>query len=223
MGMMQLAQRWCGASKPVNMIGTGKLGLLEPLNAAASQAVRLIAELRELGYKLVIDWTNRPHADGDMTILDTFLSTAPDSQRSDAEIAALQSWRRQHDVIWVSELLRADGRTLCGKYSRGLPVSVSNLEDAAIRLCFIAFGSGLTGPSKRPRRGRLRRAAWDRVREGDFVWHDGMLCEVQEVKVGAGTLRTYSRSGGARVSRDSAHTFEVDGDSSISYDAQLLK
>ena len=222
MGMLQLAQLWCGTAKPVNMIGTGTLGLLEPLNATVPQAVHLIAELRGMGYKLVVGWTSRPHAYSGMAILGTFLSAASDSQRSDSEIAPRHSWRRKHGAMWVSELLRADGRTIRAKYSRGSHVSVSNLEGDAMRLCSTAFGDGLTSPPERPRVGRLRRAAWDGVREGDFVWHDGTLCEVQELEADEVTLRTYSRSGGAQVSRESAHTLKVDGDGSISYAARLV-
>ena len=52
--------------------------------------------------------------------------------------------------------------------------------------------------------------------------YDGTLCEVQELGAEEVLLRTCSRSGDARVNRESAQTFEVDGDGSISYAARLV-
>ena len=52
MGMLRMAQRWCGLSQPVNMMNTSQLRLLQPVDSTAPQAVQLIAELRGLGYKL---------------------------------------------------------------------------------------------------------------------------------------------------------------------------
>ena len=49
-----MAQRWCGPSHPVNMMNTSQLRLLQPVDSTAPQVVYLIAELRELGYKLVM-------------------------------------------------------------------------------------------------------------------------------------------------------------------------
>ena len=56
MGMLRMAQRWCGLSHPVNMMNTSQPRLLQPVNATAPQAVHLIAELRELSYKLAVGW-----------------------------------------------------------------------------------------------------------------------------------------------------------------------
>ena len=48
MGMLRMAQRWCGVSRPVNMMNADQARLLQPVDPTASQAVHLIAELREL-------------------------------------------------------------------------------------------------------------------------------------------------------------------------------
>ena len=47
-----------------------------------------------------------------MSIVDCYLAAAGDTGRGDADLAALQQRQRRHDDMWVSELLRADGRTL---------------------------------------------------------------------------------------------------------------
>ena len=67
MGMLRMAQRWCGLSHPVNMVNTNQLGLLQPADSAAPQAVHLIAELRELGYNLAVGWVSRPYAESDIS------------------------------------------------------------------------------------------------------------------------------------------------------------
>ena len=54
MGMLRMAQRWCGLGHPVNMMNTSQLRLLQPVDSTAPQAVHLMAELRELGYKLAV-------------------------------------------------------------------------------------------------------------------------------------------------------------------------
>ena len=63
MGMLRMAQRWGGLSHPVNMMDTSQLRLLQPVDSTAPQAVHLIAELRELGYKLVGGWVSSPYAE----------------------------------------------------------------------------------------------------------------------------------------------------------------
>ena len=69
MAMVRLAQRWCGSSTPVNMLGVNELHLLEPLEATAPLAAHLVHELRGgLGYKMAVGWVVRPPAAGDKTI-----------------------------------------------------------------------------------------------------------------------------------------------------------
>ena len=182
-----MAQQWGGVSHPVNMMDTKHLRLLQPVDSTAPQAVRLIAELRELGYKLAVGWVSRPYAVSDISIVDCYLAAVGDTGRDDADMAALQQWRCRHGVMWVSELLRADGRTLTHRFGHDLQRRIGNYEDGALRLCSIAFGSGLKSPSVRPRVGRVLRAAWDGVRAGDCIWHGGVLCGVRQ--------RRYVRTG----------------------------
>ena len=169
MGMLWMAQRWGGLSHPVSMMNTSQLRLLQPADSTAPQAVHLIAELRELGYKLTVGWVSRRCAESDISIVDCYLAAAGDTGRDDTDVAALQQWRRRYDVMWASELLRADGRTLKNSFGSDLQRYVDNCEDDALRLCSIAFGSGPKSPSVRPRVGRMLRAAWDGVRKGDYI------------------------------------------------------
>ena len=112
---------------------------------------------------------SRPCAESDTSIVDCYLAAAGDTGRDDPDVAALQQWRRRYDVMWVSELLRAEGRTPKHRFGDDLQRRVGNCEDDALRLCSIAFGSGLKSPSVRPRVGRMLRAAWGSMREGDYI------------------------------------------------------
>ena len=116
-----------------------------------------------------------------MSIVDCYLAIAGDTGRGDSDVAALKQWRRRHDAMGVSELLWADGRTLKNRFGYDLQRRIDNCEDDKLRPCSIAFGSGLKSPSVRPRVGRILRAAWDRVRAGDCVWHGGVLCAVRQL------------------------------------------
>ena len=98
---------------------------------------------------------------------------------------------------------------------------VNNCEDDALRLCSIAYGSGLKSPSVRPRVGRVLRAAWDGVRAGDYIWHGGVLCGVRQLGSSTVLLTTYGCSEGTVANRDTQHCFEIDGEGEVSYDAQL--
>ena len=68
LAMVCLAQRWCGASTPVNMLHSKDLRLLLPLNDEAPQAAHMFHELRSLGYSLAAGWRCEPMADGDATV-----------------------------------------------------------------------------------------------------------------------------------------------------------
>ena len=114
-------------------------------------------------------------AAGDGTIYDAYMREAGGTGRTEAAIARLQRWRREHNVIWVSELFRVDGTTLRGRFMFNLAARARRYEPDAIRLCDIAFGRG-RGPenkSVRPRVGLPTPAAWDVVSVGSYVWHDG--------------------------------------------------
>ena len=203
-------------------MNTNQMRLLQPADSTAPQAVHLIAELRELGYKLAVGWVGRSCAESDISMVDCYLAAAGDTGRGDFDVAALQQWRRRHVVMWVSELLRADGRALRHRFGDGLQRRIDNCEDDALRLCSIAFGSGLTSPSVRPRVGRMLRAAWNGVRAGDYIWHGGMLRAVRELGSTTVALTTYGRSDGTVANRESQHCFTADGEGEISYDAQLI-
>ena len=112
--MAHLAQRRAGSSTPVNMMHVGDLRLLLPLDGSAPQSAHMFYELRSLGYSLAEGWRCEPLACGDATIYDALLDAAggDDASMADEELASFQSWRRAAKVMRVSELLRADGRTL---------------------------------------------------------------------------------------------------------------
>ena len=147
--MTHLAQRWAGSSTPVNMMHVGDLRLLLPLGGSAPQSAHMFYELRSLGYSLAVGWRCEPLACGDATIYDALLDAAggDDAFMTDEELASFQIWRRAAKVMWVSELLRADGRTLRTRFDRDLQRRVRNCEEEALRLCMVAFGHGRTRPA----------------------------------------------------------------------------
>ena len=165
---------------------------------------------------------SKPCAESDISIVDCYLTAAGDTGWAVSDVAALQQWRRRHGAMWVSELLRADGRALRNRFSHGLQRRIDICEDDALRLCPIAFGSGLKSPSVRPRVGRMLHAAWDCVREGDYIWHGDMLCAVRELGSTTVALTTYGRLDGTVANRESQHCFTADGEGEVSYDAQLI-
>ena len=110
-------------------------------------------------YKLAVGWVGKPCAESDVSIVGCYLAAAGDTGRDDSDMAAPQQWRRRHGVTWVSALLRADGRTLKHRFGGDLQRRIDNCEDDALRLCSIAYGSGLKSPSVRPRVSRTLRAA----------------------------------------------------------------
>ena len=124
--------------------------------------------------------------------------------------------------MWASGLLRADGRTLRYRFGDDLQRRIGNCEDDALRLCSIAYGSGLKSPSVRPRVGRMLRAAWGGVRAGDYIWHGGVLCAVRQLGSPTVALTTYNRSDETVANRETQHFFVADGEGEISYDSQLI-
>ena len=158
-------------------------GRAPPARAArrsAPQAAHVFHELRKLGYKAAVGWVVRAPAAGDEAIYDAYMREAGATGRTEAAIARLQRWRREHSVMWVSELFRADGARRC--------------EPDTIRLCNIAFGCG-RGPgnqSNRPRVGLPTPAAWDVVSIGSYVWHDGALGRVRTKGHAGGTIAGFT-------------------------------
>ena len=99
MAMIRLAQRWCGASTPVNMLHADDMKLFRPLNSSAPQAAHMFYELRSLGYSLVMGWVNEPYAAGDATIYGVLLTAAGESKGpKDSELVDMQRWRRDNKV-----------------------------------------------------------------------------------------------------------------------------
>ena len=178
--MTYLAQRWCGASTPVNMLRVNDLRLLLPLNGAAPQTTHMFYELRSQGYFLAIGWRCEPPARGDATIYDMVVGAAggDDTGLSDDQLASFQKWRRTARVMWVSKLLQAGGRTQRAKFHGELLRRAQNLEVEAMRLCTVAYGHGRTAPGHRRRVGLPTCAAWDARGVGDMVWREGAVCVI---------------------------------------------
>ena len=99
--MLEPEQR-CSSSKKA----AHQRNLRDALNRASDH---MFHELRKLGYKAAVGWVVRPPAAGDETIYDASMREAGTTGRTEAEIARLQRWRREHNVMWVSEMFRADG------------------------------------------------------------------------------------------------------------------
>ena len=94
------------------MLSTDELHLLKPLDVTPPIAAHIFHELRRLGYKVAVEWVVRPPAAGDETIYAAYMREVGDAGRTEVEIARLQRWSRDHNVMWVSEMFRADGITL---------------------------------------------------------------------------------------------------------------
>ena len=84
-----------------------------------------------------------------------------DTGLSDDQLASFQTWRRAARVMWVSELLQADGRTMRVKFHDALLRRAQNLEVEVTRLCTVAYGHGRTTPGARRRVGVPTCAAWN--------------------------------------------------------------
>jgi hypothetical protein len=207
------------------MLSTDELHLLEPLDAPAPQAAHMFHELRRLGYKVAVGWVVRPQAAGDETIYDAYMREAGITGRTEEEIARLQRWRRENDVMWVSELFRADGITLRDRYMKNLAARARRCESDAIRLCNIAFGRG-RGPanqSNRPRVGLPTPAAWDVVDVGSYVWHDGALGRVRVKGHEGATIAVFAADVTPRRVTDRTNvTFTMSGSSTACYDRPPL-
>ena len=60
------------------------------------------------------------------------------------------------------------------------------------------------------------------MREGDYIWHGGVLCAVHALGSTTVVAVTYGIAGGNVATRDTQHCFVADGEGEISYDAQLI-
>ena len=189
--MTHLAQRWAGSSTPVNMMHVDDLRLLLPLDGSAPQSAHMFYELRSLGYSLAVGWRCEPLACGDATIYDALLDAAggDDAAMTDEELVSFQTWRRAAKVMWVSELLRADGRTLRSRFERDLQRRARNCEVEALQLCMVAFGHGRTRPARRRRVGIPKPALWTVLEVGEFLWRNNTVCEITFLNADSACVR----------------------------------
>ena len=134
------------------MLSQDQVQLFEPLNSSAPAGAHLLGELRRAGYLLGVDWLHKQPASNDATILEVA------AEKRGRKLTELQKWRRGNGVLWVSKLLRADGRTPRRRYSEQLRAA-SGADEA--RLKRILFGPG------RSEAGACE--AWVTVRVGDWL------------------------------------------------------
>ena len=118
------------------MMHVGDLRLHLPLDGSTPQLAHVFYELRSLDYSLAVGWRCEPLACGDATIYGALLDAAggDDASTTDEELASFQVWRRAAKVLWVSELLRADGRTSRTRFDRDLQRRARNCKVEALRL-----------------------------------------------------------------------------------------
>ena len=76
----------------------------------------------------------KPLANGDETIYDGYMREADTTGHTETAIAALPRWRREHGVMWVNELFRADGAAPRWRFLPNLAARARRCEPAAIRL-----------------------------------------------------------------------------------------
>ena len=119
----------------------------------------------------MVGWRCEPLACGDATIYGALLYAAggDDTSMTDEELASSQVWRRAAKAVWVSELLRMDGRTLRTRFDRDLQRRACNCEEEALRLSMVAFGHGRARPARRRRVGILKPALWTVLEAGELL------------------------------------------------------
>ena len=133
LALVRSAQRWAGPRQPANVLSQDQVQLFEPLDSTAPAGAHLLGELRRAGYLLGVDWLHKQPASSDATLLEAA------AVKRGRNLMKLQEWRRGNGVLWVSELLRADGRTPRRWYSEQLR-AVSGADEA--RLKRILLGPG---------------------------------------------------------------------------------
>ena len=169
LALARSAQRWVGSRQPVNVLPKDLVPLFEPLDSTAPAGAHLFGELRRAGYLLGIDWSHKQPALNDVTILEAAAA------KRGRQLTELQQWRRGHGVLWVSELLRVDGRTPRRRYSAQLRAA-SGEEEARLRRVLFGPGRLEAGPARRV--GLPTLEAWTAVRTGDWLWVDSVLNQV---------------------------------------------
>ena len=126
LALVRSAQRWAGPWQPANVLSQDQVSLFEPLDSSAPAGAHLFGELRRAGYLLGIDWSHKQPAVSDATILEDA------AVKRGRHLMEIQKWRRGHGVLWVSELLRADGRTPRRRYLAQLRAA-SGADEARLR------------------------------------------------------------------------------------------
>ena len=172
-----------------------------------------------MGYLLAVGWRCEPLACGDATIYDALLDVAggDDASMTDEELASFQTWRRAAKVMWVSELLRADGRTLRARFDRDLQRRARNCEVEALRLCMVAFGHGRTRPARRRRVGIPKPALWTVLEVGELLWRDNAVCEITLMNADSACVRVLDMLVCDFTAPASVHAFAGHDTSSIFY------
>ena len=207
LALVRSAQRWAGSRQPVNVLPQGQVSLFEPLDSTAPTGAHLIGELRRAGYLLGIDWSHKQPAVSDATILEAAAA------KPGRQLKELQNWRRGHGVLWVSELLRADGRTPRRRYMAQLRAA-SGADEARLRRILFGPGRVEAGPARRV--GLPTLEAWTTVRTGDWLWVDSALN--QEVSVEGGRMKAR-----ASVRCDTERTSSVVFQPGDLFEAHFLK
>ena len=114
LALARSAQRWVGSRQPVNVLSQDQVQLFEPLGSSAPAGAHLLGELRRAGYLLGLDWLHKQPACDDITVLEAAGETRG------RKLTELKERHRGHGVLWISELLRVDGRTPRRRYSAEL-------------------------------------------------------------------------------------------------------
>ena len=184
LALVRSAQRWAGSRQPVNVLSQDQVSLFEPLDSTAPAGAHLLGELRRAGYLLGVDWSHKQPAVDDVTILEAA------AVKRGRQLSELQKWRRGHGVLWVSELLRVDGRTPRRQYLAQLRAA-SGADEARLRRMLFGPGRTEAGPARRV--GLPALEAWTMVRTGDWLWVDSVLNQVLSVAGGRVRARASAR------------------------------
>ena len=134
----------------------------------------MMHEVRQLDHLFCVGWEHAPYADDDETILEAAI---PDGARlTGPDLAMLQRWRREHDLVWVSELLRCDGLAPLA--------STTTAKAGASDALRVLIDRATAGPTRvrAPRVGSPTLAAWNGVRVGHWLFAMGRVGQVTEVE-----------------------------------------
>ena len=181
---LHIAQRWFGHSEPVTAPSARLTHLFEPVDARAPQAAHMMHGLRQLGHLLCVGWSHTPYAVDDETIIEAAIPDGANLKGPD--LAALQSWRREHDLVWVSELLRCDGLTPLTSV-----VAAKSKCGEALR---VLLDRAIAGPARvrGPRVGNPTLAAWSGVRVGHWLFAMGRVGQVTAIEEDGVIIRASS-------------------------------